>query len=988
MKRPAGWIVLAVLGAALWCRQASAQDEYLDRLFAQFNEQLDSDRLAEAERTARRMVEESPTDSWRAASLNCLGRAYSFQGKYDAAVETFRAALEIPLESTEINRAWIPLHLSKCLSELGQHEDARDALSLALSRFRKLRGDEHADTAWAYDGLGWLEHNVGNYVEAEKLFRHCVRIRERLDPGKAHESLFALGDIYEHLGRLADAERCKIRAYEGAIQTHGRHNTCTVWMLMHLGKLYRASGRLRDAERALREVVATQPALVGRESIKTAFSMHQLGAVYTELGEFDEAERWLTRALAVQEQELGREHVYAANVREDLGWLAVERGDWDSALSRFDEALRVVEAEFGERHQQSGVLHAARGHVRFQQGDLDEAGRDLDRGIAILEATGANSQLRYRAYVHRAQARWAANRRTEALSDLRIAMDLAEESRTQASGLEQDRGSLFGSFAEAFQTMIRWQMELGNRSEAFAAAERMRARELFHQFEAHGIDLLAGLPADDAAALRDREQQARFRVARVERQVALLDEQADLADAERAARRQALERELRAAREEYLAASRDIRNASVVWRSMAGSAYSPRSLAELQAEMRERQAMWLQYIVGDEQVIALAITPDGTVELLPLTLEESEAAALDVAPGPLTRAGLRKALSVDGQPLADALARADTLPAVLERSAVWWHILVPERCRQELLDGTAKHLVVSPDGELCQLPFEMLVVHSGEEPRDLLDDGPPISYVPSGTVSQALASRPASSAAQIQALSVGDPTYDSGASGSRQDAPDPLQDFAAHRAGARGRASLQPLPYSQTESRWVAEVLGRQGYSVERLTGEQATEQAIRQRLSGRRIVHLACHGFVDQDTGNYLGALAVTPGDALDPADDGFLSLAEIYGLDLQGCELAILSACQTNDGPQQQGEGVWALSRGFLVAGSRRVVASNWLVDDRAAASLVSVFCSSLSGAESSDESVDYAAALQRAKRWCRSQEGWSSPYYWATFVLVGPP
>ena len=72
---------------------------------------------------------------------------------------------------------------------------------------------------------------------------------------------------------------------------------------------------------------------------------------------------------------------------------------------------------------------------------------------------------------------------------------------------------------------------------------------------------------------------------------------------------------------------------------------------------------------------------------------------------------------------------------------------------------------------------------------------------------------------------------------------------------------------------------------------------------------------------GNLFGSLALTPGPraADDPADDGFLTLAEIYTLDLRRCELAILSACQTNDGPQQRGEGVWSLARGFLAAGAK---------------------------------------------------------------------
>jgi len=67
--------------------------------------------------------------------------------------------------------------------------------------------------------------------------------------------------------------------------------------------------------------------------------------------------------------------------------------------------------------------------------------------------------------------------------------------------------------------------------------------------------------------------------------------------------------------------------------------------------------------------------------------------------------------------------------------------------------------------------------------------------------------------------------------------------------------------------------------------------------------------------------------------------------------------------------------------------VVASNWLVDDEAAASLVSYFCGGLALAEKEATRPDYARALHEAKRWVRRQEKWQSPYYWGTFVHVGP-
>ena len=76
--------------------------------------------------------------------------------------------------------------------------------------------------------------------------------------------------------------------------------------------------------------------------------------------------------------------------------------------------------------------------------------------------------------------------------------------------------------------------------------------------------------------------------------------------------------------------------------------------------------------------------------------------------------------------------------------------------------------------------------------------------------------------------------------------------------------------------------------------------------------------------------------------------------------------------------------------MAGSRRVVASNWLVDDEAAASLVYYFCSMVAQQEppaTQAGPIDYAKALCDANRWIRKQAKWQHPYYWATFTMVGP-
>jgi CHAT domain-containing protein len=74
-------------------------------------------------------------------------------------------------------------------------------------------------------------------------------------------------------------------------------------------------------------------------------------------------------------------------------------------------------------------------------------------------------------------------------------------------------------------------------------------------------------------------------------------------------------------------------------------------------------------------------------------------------------------------------------------------------------------------------------------------------------------------------------------------------------------------------------------------------------------------------------------------------------------------------------------------LVAGAKRVVASNWLVDDEAVASLLSLFCTGIAQPPKNGAAPDHAEALQQAKRAIRKEAKWKSPYYWGTFVLVGP-
>jgi hypothetical protein len=95
----------------------------------------------------------------------------------------------------------------------------------------------------------------------------------------------------------------------------------------------------------------------------------------------------------------------------------------------------------------------------------------------------------------------------------------------------------------------------------------------------------------------------------------------------------------------------------------------------------------------------------------------------------------------------------------------------------------------------------------------------------------------------------------------------------------------------------------------------------------------------------------------------------------------MVVLSACNTGLGKDVKGEGLVGLTRGFMHAGSARVMASLWQVDDEATAELMKHFYRQMLVEKKSP-----AAALRGAQTAVRQQRRWSAPYYWAAFVLQG--
>ncbi len=189
---------------------------------------------------------------------------------------------------------------------------------------------------------------------------------------------------------------------------------------------------------------------------------------------------------------------------------------------------------------------------------------------------------------------------------------------------------------------------------------------------------------------------------------------------------------------------------------------------------------------------------------------------------------------------------------------------------------------------------------------------------------------------------------------------------------------LIPLPDVAAE----ADAVASDFHSARVLKGGEAALGAVRIGLSWAAVFHFAGHSLATPErTGLML------EGDSKDEEEDGradtprLMDAAVVRQLRLQGLQLAVLSACSTASGSSGS-SGFNSVTDALLRAGVPHVVASRWAVDSAETRGFVENFYQyALSGQTVSD-------AVRLTSRRMLANPRTSHPYYWSAFAAYGRP
>lgn len=839
------------------------------------------------------------------------------------------------------------------LDQVGRGDEARALVAWSGARARA-QGDL-ATHSWALDWLAQNAWSRGALEEAAELLIEAVEVDagRRAFPGEVRH-LSDLARIRSSQGRLADAEAAVERAEATAQAADSPTAVRTVAAIR--GSLLFELGRHREAL----ELCRVHGDGAQSDELQVRFDI-LASDVLADVGHLEAAAVFARRALALA---LTPEIVRIApllHVEPRLA-LALLLGD----LGRCDEALALLDesaAEFARLGDARGAAWTDknRGFALFAAGRFGEALPAFERawragaaqGVPFLEGFGAlgvaetlvqtagdgpADEERLRAALAAAQR--VAREQHEPTLDWRLAA--LEGARALARG---EYPEALARLRHAVERIERWRRRLGAsgliehalrqrsdpyRDAAFAAAHAGHAEEALEFASLLHSRLLDELCArrDDARLPVDEPELARLRerIARLE---------ARLRAGSSADARAELARDLAQAEDELDA----LRLATEL---DAGRAREPRAAGPGAASLPLAGLGPALAAQGFQGALAYLV---GTGETLVLHQDAGEGTRVVARILPVGKAWLE--------------ARIERLRAPLERLQAGEldlaHLGFDVRAARELHEALVRPLALAPgarlalvsDGVLAALPFELLVT-AGEP----------------GAIDFA---RPFAHLASLRFLA-DEHEFVSFGSFARLLRPVPARPGDAVVFLAPPDVGVR---HGEDEARALELALG--DVRVVRA----AHPEDVAARVGGAALVHFAVHGRIDAERPAH-GHLVLGGADG----EGGRLESWQAAELALAGTTV-VLSACHTGRGEWRAGAGLAGLTGGFLQAGAREVVASQWAVDDRATARLMELFYAARA------RGLDTPEALRAARDTLRTEvdpRGFAlaHPAFWAAWFV----
>jgi CHAT domain-containing protein/tetratricopeptide (TPR) repeat protein len=855
-----------------------------------------------------------------------------------------------------------------------------------------------------YRGLGEPQTALKYRQQAIEIAR---LIGDRYQEGNL---IIGFGVLHQSLGEHQKALASFEQARQLFRKQSARYGEATA--VHNLALSHMALGEWETALQYLNEALPTYSAVGSRSG--EASVLNSIGSIHRELGEIQKAIDFHNRALTLSRADgpLDSQVPALGNLGND--YLAL--GDRQRALDFFEQSLQQSRT-MGVRVFEGDMLKRI-GDVAYLAADYGKAIDHLNQALEVYRSVWERNKIAKTLH-SLAQVNYTLGNFEEAKKQLELVLEIQETVRTNIVS-PQSRESFFISAQNSFALYIDVLMQLHRKDSAagydlvalqhrkdsaagydlvaLQASEQARARSLLDLLAESRAGIRQGVPQELLELERSLQQQLNAKAAARTRMLSAPRSQSQL---------NFFDKEIAELTGRFHEVEARIRQSSPRYAALTQP--QPLSPPQIQQQLDDNTLL-LEFALGDSRSWLWAVT-GSSINSYPLPPgSQIESAARTVHQLLVARQPARGESEAQYQA---RVAAADRQSAS-QFAALSQMLLGPIAAKLQS-EWRGKRLAIVASGALEYVPFAILPLPTLESSTDP-DYRPLIARheivnLPSASVLALIRSETAGrKPAQHQVAVIADPVFELNDSRllkatknspadpqlalrrrsvnqhslAATDRPAPLTDKTQLNLALQSFTSLNPragfarLPFSRLEAEAIVSLARKS--SLLKATDFHANRLlATNGELARFRIVHFATHGLLNSQHPE-LSGLVLSLVDPQGKPQDGFLRMHEIYNLQLPA-DLIVLSACQTALGKQIKGEGLVGLTRGFMYAGARRVVASLWQVDDLATAELMKSFYRGML-----KEGLAPAAALRAAQLEMLKQKRWSSPFFWAAFTIQG--
>ncbi len=330
----------------------------------------------------RAEVRQADAVTRQADNLRAQGKYADAQPLYEKALAIYRKALgeDHPDTATAYNKVAVNLNAQ------GKHAAAQPLYEKALAIKRKALGEEHRETATGYNNLAYNLNAQGKYAEAQPLYEKALAIRRKALGEEHSDTALGYNNLAANLnaqGRFAEAQPLFEKSLAIWRKALGEEHPNTAAGYNNLAFNLHAQGRYAEAQPLLEKALAIRRKALGEEHPDTAAGYNNLAGNLQHQGKYAEAQPLFEKSLAILRKALGELHPQTAAGYNNLAYNLNYQGKYAEAQPLYEKALAIWRKALGEEHPQIATGYTNLAENLNAQGKYAKAQPLFEKALAI-----------------------------------------------------------------------------------------------------------------------------------------------------------------------------------------------------------------------------------------------------------------------------------------------------------------------------------------------------------------------------------------------------------------------------------------------------------------------------------------------------------------------------------------------------------------------------------------------------------------------------